>query len=44
MDYFQFETPSGEVIRLPFPFALPLDERETYMADAIAAHATPSED
>lgn len=44
MDYFQFETPTGEVVRLPFPFDLPLDEREQYMADAIAAHSPSSED
>lgn len=43
MDYFAFTTTSGEVIRLPFPFDLPLDERADYMAAAIAAHS-PTED
>ena len=43
-EYFAFETPEGETIRLPFPADLPLDEREAYMAAQIAAHATPDED
>lgn len=44
MDYFAFETDAGETIRLPFPFDLPLDEREDFMAAAMAAHSLPSED
>ena len=44
MDYFEFTTDTGEVVRLPFPFDLPLDEREAYMAAALAAHSTPDED
>lgn len=37
MEYFAFVTASGERCVLPFPIALPLDEREQYMTDAIAA-------
>ena len=43
-EYFAFETQAGAVIRLPFPDALPLDERDAYMAaqaDAAEAAATP---
>lgn len=44
-EFFQFETAAGDVIRVPFPPDLPLDERETFMADEIAAHSdTPTED
>ena len=38
MEYFAFTDHAGEVIRLPFPITLPLDEREAYMAAQIAAH------
>lgn len=41
MEYFAFEA-NGEVLRLPFPTDLPLDEREAYMAAQIAAHTTPA--
>jgi hypothetical protein len=44
MDYFAFTTDDGELIRLPFPMDLPLDEREAYMAARIAAHASPSDE
>jgi hypothetical protein len=37
-EYFEFTTPSGEVIRAAFPDDLPLDEREAFIAAAIAAH------
>ena len=41
MDYFAFTTASGETVRLPFPIDLTLDERQAFMAAAIAA-AEPS--
>lgn len=41
-EYFAFTTAAGDVIRLPFPTDLPLDEREAYMAAAIAEHDTPA--
>jgi len=41
-EYFAFTTDTGDVIRLPFPADLPFDEREAFMAQAIAAHETPA--
>jgi hypothetical protein len=41
-EFFAFTTGTGDVIRLPFPADLPLDEREAFMAQAIAAHQTPA--
>jgi hypothetical protein len=41
MDYFTFTTDDGAVHVLPFPFDLPLEEREAYMQAAIDAAATP---
>jgi hypothetical protein len=41
-EYFAFPTDTGDVIRLPFPADLPLDEREAYMAAAIAEHENPA--
>jgi len=38
-EYFAFDTAGGDVVRLPFPADLPLDERADYMAAQIAAHA-----
>jgi hypothetical protein len=44
-EYFAFTTEGGEVVRLPFPADVPLDERDTYIAAQIAAHSSPdSED
>jgi len=44
-EYFAFTTEGGEVVRLPFPVDLPLDERDPYIAAQIAAHSSPdSED
>lgn len=44
-EYFAFTTEDGEVVRLPFPVDLPLDERDAYIAAQIAAHSSPdSED
>lgn len=41
-EYFAFETAMGDVIRLPFPADLPLDEREAFIAAAISEHDTPA--
>lgn len=40
MDYFACTTASGETIRQPFPFDLPLAKRDAFMAAALAAHTT----
>ena len=37
-EYFEFTTPSGDVIRAAFPDDLPLAERDAYVALALAAH------
>ncbi|MFN8995502.1 MAG: hypothetical protein ACK5X3_17810 [Pseudomonadota bacterium] len=42
-EFFAFTTADGETVRLPFPADLPLDERDDFMAAAIAAaDADPS--
>ena len=43
-EYFAFTTEDGEVVRLPFPDDLPLDERDDYMAAQIAAATASTED